>query len=162
MRGYLKAQFLHVVQKPVNFASLTDNFTLLFSKLFKLILNANTANIEQLFGPEKLSELSRNGPLVVKSLKPPTAWTSSECKWLNVDVVLVSFIFVVLEKNILAVTKGSWFSCMCAESTTCNFDVSKCEFLLRGLNDLTDWTYGFLRERVQISVGNPIMGNGPD
>ena len=78
--GYLKAQFLHVVQKPVNFASFTDNFTLLFSKLFKLILNANTANIEQLFGPEKLSELSRNGPLVVKSLRPPTALTSSECK----------------------------------------------------------------------------------
>ena len=91
MKGYLKAQFLHVVQKPVNFASFTDNFTLLFSKLFKLILNANTANIEQLFGPEKLSELSRNGPLVVKSLRPPTAWTSSECKWLNVDVGLVRF-----------------------------------------------------------------------
>ena len=109
MRGYLKAQFLHVVQKPVNFASLTDNFTLLFSKLFKLILNANTANIEQLFGPEKLSELSRNGPLVVKSLRPPTAWTSSECKWLNVDVGLARFMFVVLEKNTLAVTKGSWF-----------------------------------------------------
>ena len=63
--GYLKAQFLHVVKKPVNFASFTDNFTLLFSKLFKLILNANTANIEQLFGPEKLSELSRNGPLAL-------------------------------------------------------------------------------------------------
>ena len=62
-----------VVQKPVNFASLTDNFTLLFSKLFKLILNANKANIEQLFGPEKLSELSRNGLLVVKSLRPPRA-----------------------------------------------------------------------------------------
>ena len=110
--GYLKAQFLHVVQKPVNFASLTDNFTLLFSKLFKLILNANTANIEQLFGPEKLSELSRNGPLVVKSLRPPTAWTSSECKWLNVDVGLARFMFVVLEKNTLAVTstKGGWFS----------------------------------------------------
>ena len=74
MKGYLKAQFLHVVQKPVNFVSLTDNLTLLFSKLFKLILNANTAKIEQLFGPEKLSELSRNGPLVVKSLRPPTVW----------------------------------------------------------------------------------------
>ena len=96
--------------KPVNFASLTDNFTLLFSKLFKLILNANTANIEQLFGPEKLSELSRNGPLVVKSLRPPTAWTSSECKWLNVDVGLVRFMFVVLEKNTLASTKGGWFT----------------------------------------------------
>ena len=58
--GYLKAQFLHVIQKPISSASLTDNFTLLFSKLFKLILNANTANMEQLFGPEKLSELSRN------------------------------------------------------------------------------------------------------
>ena len=120
MRGYLKAQFLHVVQKPVNFASLTDNFTLLFSKLFKLILNANTANIEQLFGPEKLSELSRNGPLVVKSLRPPTAWTSSECKWLNVDVGLVRFMFVVLENNALIVssTKGGWFAWMCAESLT--------------------------------------------
>ena len=153
MKGYLKAQFLHVVQKPVNFASFTDNFTLLFSKLFKLILNANTANIEQLFGPEKLSELSRNGPLVVKSLRPPTAWTSSECKWLNMDVGLVRFMFVVLEKNILAVTKGGWFSCMCAESTTCNFDFSKCEFPLRGLNDLTDWTYGFLRVRIFIGEG---------
>ena len=112
MRGYLKPQFLHVVQKPVNFASLTDNFTLLFSKLFKLISNANTANIEQLFGPEKLSELSRNEPLVVKSLRPSTAWTSSECKWLNVDVGLARFMFVVLEKNTLAVTftKGGWFS----------------------------------------------------
>ena len=158
MGGYLKAQFLHVVQKPVNFASFTDNFTLLFSKLFKLILNANTANIEQLFGPEKLSELSRNGPLVVKSLRPPTAWTSSECKWLNVDVVLVSFMFVVLEKNILAVTKGGWFSRMCAESTTCNFDVSKCEFPLRGLNDLTDWTYGFLRVRIFIGEGRSQSG----
>ena len=110
--GYLKAQFLHVVQKPVNFASLTDNFTLLFSKLFKLILNANTANIEQLFRPEKLSELSRNGPLVVKSPRPPTAWMSFECMWLNVDVGLARFMFVVLEKNTLAVTstKGGWFS----------------------------------------------------
>ena len=71
--GYLKAHFLHVIQKPISFASLTDNFTLLFSKLFKLILNTNRANIEQLFGHEKLSELSRNGPLVVKSLRPPTA-----------------------------------------------------------------------------------------
>ena len=73
MRGYLKPQFLHVVQKPVNFASLTDNFTLLFSKLFKLISNANTANIEQLFGPEKLSELSlfclENNTLAVTSTK---------------------------------------------------------------------------------------------
>ena len=112
MGSYLKAQFLRVVQRPVNFASLTDNFTLLFSKLFKLILNANTANIEQLFGPEKLSELSRNGPLVVKSLRPPTAWTSSECKWLNVDVGLVRFMFVVLEKNTPAVssTNGGWFA----------------------------------------------------
>ena len=99
MKGYLKAQFLHVVKKPVNFTSLTDNFTLLFSKLLKLILNANTSNIEQLFGPEKLSELSINGPLVVKSLTPPKAWTSSECKWLNVDVGLARFMFVVLQKN---------------------------------------------------------------
>ena len=88
MGGYQKAQFLKINKKPVNFASFTDNFTLLFSKLFKLILNANTVNIEQLFGPEKLSELSRNGPLVVKSLRMPTAWTSCECKWLNVDVGL--------------------------------------------------------------------------
>ena len=49
MRGYLKGRFLHVVQKPGNFASLTDNFTLLFSKLLKLILNVNTANIAQVF-----------------------------------------------------------------------------------------------------------------
>ena len=92
VRGYLKAQFLHVVQKPINFVSLTDNFTLLFSKLFKLFLNANTAKMEQLFGPEKLSELSRNRSLVVKSLG------------------LVRFMFVVLEKNILAVAKVGWFS----------------------------------------------------
>ena len=110
MRGYLKAQFLHVIKKQVNFASLTDIFTSLFSKLFKLILNAKTANIEQLFGPEKLSDLSRNGPLVVKSVRPPTAWTSSECKWLKVDVWLARFMFVVLEKNTLAVTKGGCFS----------------------------------------------------
>ena len=88
MGGYLKAQFLHVVQKPANFASLTDDFTLLFSKLLKLILNTNTANIEQLFGPEKLSGLSRSGPLVVKSLRPPTAWTLG----------LIRFMFVVLGK----------------------------------------------------------------
>ena len=80
MGSYLKAQFLRVVQRPVNFASLTDNFTLLFSKLLKLILNTNTANIEQLFGTEKLSGLSRSGPLVVKSPRPPTARTSSEWK----------------------------------------------------------------------------------
>ena len=124
MRGYLKAQFLHVVQKPVNFALLFIfiylflffylyiYFTLLFSKLFKLILNANTANIEQLFRPEKFSELSRNGPLVVKSPRPPTAWMSFECMWLDVDVGLARFMFVVLEKNTLAVTstKGGWFS----------------------------------------------------
>ena len=45
-------------------------------------------------------------PLVVKSLRPPTAWASSECKWLNVDVGLARFMFVVLEKNTLVVTKG--------------------------------------------------------
>ena len=97
-------------------------------------------------------------PLVVKSLRPPTACASSECKWLNVDVGLVRFMFVVLEKNILAVTKGGWFSCICAESTTCNFDVSKCEFPLRGLNDLTDWTYGFLRVRIFIGEGRSQSG----
>ena len=80
MGSYLKAQFLRVVQRPVNFASVTDNFTSLFSKLLKLILNTNTANIEQLFGTEKLSGLSRSGPLVVKSPRPPTARTSSEWK----------------------------------------------------------------------------------
>ena len=76
-------------------------------------------------------------------------------------VGLVRFIFVVLEKNTLAVTKGGWFSCMCAESTTCNFDVSKCEFPLRGLNDLTDyiyWTYGFLRVRIFIGEGRSQSG----
>ena len=97
-------------------------------------------------------------PLVVKSLRPPTAWASSECKWLNVDVGLVRFMFVVLEKNILAVTKGGWFSCVCVESTTCNFDVSECEFPLRGLNDLTDWTYGFLRVRIFIGEGRSQSG----
>ena len=98
--------------------SLTDNFTLLFPKLLKLILNANTANIQQLFGPKKLSELSRSVPLVVKSLRPPKAWTSSECKWLNVDVGLVRFMFVVLENNTLTVssTKGGWFAWMCART----------------------------------------------
>ena len=39
---------------------------------------------------------------------------------------------------------------MSAEPTTCNFDVSKCEFPLHGLGDLTDWTYGFLRVRIFI------------
>ena len=73
------------------------------------------ANIKELFGPEKLSGLSRNGPLVVKSLTPPTAWTSSEWKRLNVDVDLARFMFVVLEKNTLAVSssEGSWFAWMC-------------------------------------------------
>ena len=120
MRGYLKAQFLHIVKRPGNFASLTDNFTLLFSKLLKLILNVNTANIAQVFGPETLSGLSRSGPLVVKSLRPPTAWTLSECKWLNVDVGLVRFMFVVLGENTLAVssTKGGWFAWKCAEYMT--------------------------------------------
>ena len=157
MRGYQKAQLLHVVKKPVNFASFTDNFTLLFSKLFKLILNANTANIEQLFGAEKLSELSRNGPLVVKSLRPPTAWTSSECKWLNVDVGLARFMFVVLEKNTLVVTKeGAGFP-ECALNLP--LVISKCEFPLRGLNNVTDWTYGFLRVRIFIEEGRSQSGS---
>ena len=79
-------------------------------------------NIKQLFGPEKLSGLWRSGPQVVKSLRPPTAWTSAECKWLNVDVGLVRFMFVVSEKNTPAVSStnrggggGGWFFGMCAE-----------------------------------------------
>ena len=77
------------------------------------------------------------------------------------DVGLARFMFVVLEKNTIAVTstKGSWFSWMCAESTTCNFDVLKCEFPLRGLNDLTDWTYGFFKERMFIGVGRSQSGD---
>ena len=47
---------------------------------------------------------------------------------------------------------------MCAESTTCNFDVSKYEFPLRGLNDLTDWTYGFLRVRIFVGEGRSQSG----
>ena len=63
------------------------------------------------------------------------------------DVRLARFMFVVLEKNTLAVTKVFLIG---AESTTCNFDVSKCEFPLRGLNDLTNWTSGFFRVRIFI------------
>ena len=60
---------------PVNYASLTE------LKICKLSSSMQTRqNIKQLFGPEKLSELSRSGPLVVKSPRPPTARTSSEWK----------------------------------------------------------------------------------
>ena len=158
---YLKAQFLHVVKKPANFASLTDNFTSLLSKLLKLSSWMQTRqNIKQLFGPEKLSGLSRSGPLVEKSMRPPTAWTSSECKWLSVDVGLVKFMFVVLEKTTPTVssTKRAWFAGMCAESVTWNFDVSKCEYPLREVNNLTDWTYGFFRVRIFIGVGRSQSG----
>ena len=157
VRGYLKAQFLHVVKKPVNFASFSDNFTLLFSKLLKLILNVNTANIAQVFRAWKVIRTFEKWT-PGRKISPPTAWTSSECKWLNVEGRLVRFMFVVLEKNTLAVTKGGWFTWMCAESTTCNFDVSKCEFRLRGLNDLTDWTYGFLRVTIFIGEGRSQSG----
>ena len=77
-------------------------------------------NIKQLFGPEKLSELSRSGPLVVKSPRPPTARTSSEWKRLNVDMGLIRFMFVLLEKNTPAVsyTNVGWFAWMRAESMT--------------------------------------------
>ena len=55
------AQFL--AHKPVNFASLTDAFILPIFKITEtLILNANTENIKQLFGPEKLSGLRETGP----------------------------------------------------------------------------------------------------
>ena len=55
------AQFL--AHKPVNFASLTDVFILPIFKITEtLILNANTENIKQLFGPEKLSGLRETGP----------------------------------------------------------------------------------------------------
>ena len=51
------------MHKPVNFASLTESFTLLIFKIIEtLILNANAANKKQLSGPEKLSGLSRNRP----------------------------------------------------------------------------------------------------
>ena len=36
---------------------------------------------------------------------------------------------------------------------TLNFDVSKCEFSLRELNNLIDWTYQFLRVRIFIGEG---------
>ena len=50
-----------VEHKPVNFVSLTDCF--IFKIIESLVLNANMANIKHLFGPVKLSELSRNGSL---------------------------------------------------------------------------------------------------
>ena len=49
--------------KPVNFASLTDNVIVIFSKSFgeTLILNANTAN-KNSFPAPKSDRVSRNGP----------------------------------------------------------------------------------------------------
>ena len=76
------------------------------------------------------------------------------------NVELARFMLVVLEKNTLAASssKGSWFAWMCA--MTLNFDVSKCEFPLRGLNDLTDWTYRFLRVGMFIGVERSQSGGG--
>ena len=56
---WIVAQFL--AHKPDSFASLTDSFIVLFSKLVKLWswMQTRPANIKQLFGPEKLSRLSR-------------------------------------------------------------------------------------------------------
>ena len=57
--------------KPVNFVSLTDSFTFHFQNFCfskNLILNANTGNIKQLPGFEKLPALSRNGPLISSRL----------------------------------------------------------------------------------------------
>ena len=46
------------MHKPVNFASLTESFTLLIFKVIEmLILKANAANKKKLSGPEKLSGL---------------------------------------------------------------------------------------------------------
>ena len=36
--------------------------------------------------------------------------------------------------------------------------ISKCEFPLRGLNNVTDWTYGFLRVRIFIGEGRSQSG----
>ena len=56
---WIVAQFL--AQKMVNFASLTDSFIVSFSKLVKLWswMQTRPTSIKQLFGPEKLSGLSR-------------------------------------------------------------------------------------------------------
>ena len=51
---WIVAQFL--AHKPVNSASLTDTFIVSFSRLLKLMVSliANTANIKELFGSEKV------------------------------------------------------------------------------------------------------------
>ena len=54
----IAAQFL--AHKTVHFASLTCSFIVSLSKF----LNVNMEYTKQLFGPEKLPELSRNRPLV--------------------------------------------------------------------------------------------------
>ena len=54
---WIVAQFL--AHKPVNFASLTDSFIVSFANYWSF--NANTANINQLSGPEKFPGISRNG-----------------------------------------------------------------------------------------------------
>ena len=54
---WIVAQFL--AHKPVNFAWLTDSFIGSFANYWSL--NANTANINQLSGPEKFPSISRNG-----------------------------------------------------------------------------------------------------
>ena len=54
-----------LAHKPVSFVSLTDCFISIIFKINEILtLNANTANIKKLSGPEKLPGLSRNGPLV--------------------------------------------------------------------------------------------------
>ena len=64
--------------------------------------------------------------------------------------------FVVLEKNTLVVTRGRAGFPECAPNLP--LVISKCEFPLRGLNNVTDWTYGFLRVRIFIGEGRSQSG----
>ena len=68
--------------------------------------------------------------------------------------------FVVLEKNTLVVTGGGGEGGAGFPECALNLPlvISKCEFPLRGLNNVTDWTYGFLRVRIFIGEGRSQSG----
>ena len=67
------------MHKPVNFASLTESFTLLIFKIIEtLILNANAANKKQLSGPEKsYRDFRETGPALGlrEGLKSSLFWS---------------------------------------------------------------------------------------
>ena len=137
--------------KQVNFASLTDNFIVSFSKFFKLWCWVKHSKHKTAFRAWKVIGTFEKRAMGLKSPRPSTEWTSSEWMWLNVG--LVRFIFLVLGKETLAVsfTKGGggegegWVGLVCLECAL-NLWLENSMFRsassLRWLNDLTDWTYG--------------------